>query len=177
MSAVYNNELAANSVLSAPFARPTAERACAELLDPKSLLNGSSVCYPRCLGKVRVIEERIWDSGTIEFVSEEQAGGGASKKQRRSSAQPSPAICRGFLFEYIEGIREITREMVTPELAENLKRALASIHALNIRHNDFEDRASWPEVKFGNVFVRPTGGERPRTAMRITIRQECQRTN
>lgn len=147
-------------MLSAPYASPSAERACAELFEATSSRQAADRCYyPRCLGTVRVDDRQIWESGIHEFVSDGVGKGdvGTRRRKRASALDEPPSICRGFLLEYIEGIREITREMVTPSLAAELKVALATIHALNVRHNDFENHASWPEVRFGNLFVRPTG--------------------
>jgi hypothetical protein len=139
---LYKNEMSANSNLCKAFAAPTAERACTDMFNPRK--PESSLCYPRCLGLVRVVEDRLWDAGVIPF----------------SASKGVSSICSGFLFEYIGGLKEITKEMITLELAADVKTALAAIHALNVRHNDFEDHSAFPDVRFGNLFIKEaTGGK------------------
>jgi hypothetical protein len=99
-----------------------------------------SLCYPRCFGLVCVQEDRLWEGGVIPF---------SAQKDKSNKAQAT-----GLLFEYLEDLKEITKDMITPVLAEGIKTALASIHALNIRHNDIENHSAFPDVGFGNLFIK-----------------------
>ena len=138
---LYKKELAANSILGRDFAVPTPERACDDMLRQcTARWRSSRQCYPRCFGLARVEEARLWESGVIPFCSEKNKAG--------------IPYASGFLLEYIDGLEGITKDMITAGLAEKIKAALATIHALNIRHNDLESRCAFPDVAFANLFIK-----------------------
>jgi len=104
--------------------------------------NAQALGYPRCLGLANVAESLLWNEGVIPFSTDRKDDG----------------VCSGILFEYIEGLTEITKPAITPEVAADIMALLDTIHAANILHRDLENRAVWPDVGFGNLFIKESTG-------------------
>lgn len=62
---------------------------------------------------------------------------------------------RCLLFEYIPNLKPLTNDLIDDRVATGFKNIVAKLHALNVVHNDHVDRSAWPEIRFGNVFIRP----------------------
>jgi hypothetical protein len=61
---------------------------------------------------------------------------------------------QALLFEYLPDLTPLTKELVTEELAVDIKQVLARLHALNVLHRDLDELNAYPDIGFRNIFLR-----------------------
>ncbi|KAI3397260.1 hypothetical protein diail_11059 [Diaporthe ilicicola] len=61
---------------------------------------------------------------------------------------------RGLLLEYTPDLTLLTVDRLNDELAAMVRSVISQLHARNVVHGDLVDHASWPNIAFGNIFLR-----------------------
>jgi hypothetical protein len=131
----FQNEVAANLALIECCAPKTVAEACDALFT--ILAKSPAERWPRLLGGIR----------TPESLLEGQWMSAA----KRPTAQ---LVFKGLLLEYMPDLVPFTADMVDDVLADDFLQILQDLHAHGVVHWDHVDHCAWPEIGFGNVFVR-----------------------
>ena len=128
--------MAANAELVRATASKTPEEARDALFT--LLKEAPTEPWPRCLGHVHV------PLGLADRTG----------KWIPATSETDETTCRALLFEYMPDLVPLTKSTVTPDVAAQFKAIQSRLHALKILHRDHLDHAAWPDVGFGNVFLR-----------------------
>lgn len=117
-----------------PYVPKTLSEACDHLFG--TLAKPPSHRWPRFLGGIRA--PRTLAEGQWTRVTDDSTNG----------------VCKGLLFEYMPDLVPLTPQMVDDVLAADIVQILRDLHVLNIVHWDHVDHSAWPQIGFGNIFVR-----------------------
>lgn len=60
----------------------------------------------------------------------------------------------GLILEYLPNLVPLTNDLLDDRVAAEIIGIIRDLHAMNILHRDHVNHSAWPEVRFGNLFIR-----------------------